>query len=71
MRLAMDMVGPLPPTIEGHKYILAIYDYGTHYPEAFPIKSNTVVDIALIKMFSMTGILEEILTNRGSNFCSK
>ncbi len=72
-RLAMDMVGPLPPTLEGHRYILTVCDYGTRYPEAFALKSTTSKDVAkaLMEMFSRTGIPEEILTDRGSNFCSE
>lgn len=72
-RLAMDMIGPLPPTDEGHKYILTVCDYGTRYPEAFPLKSTTSREVAeaLIDMFSRTGIPDEILTDRGSNFTSE
>lgn len=69
----MDMIGPLPPTDEGHKYILTVCDYGTRYPEAFPLKSTTSRDVAeaLVEMFSRTGIPDEILTDRGSNFTSE
>ena len=72
-RLAMDMIGPLPPTDEGYKYILTVCDYGTRYPDAFPLKSTTSRDVveALIEMFSRTGIPDEILTDRGSNFNSE
>ncbi len=71
-RLAMDMIGPLPTTPEGYKYILTVCDYGTRYPEAFPMKSTTSKDVVepLMEMFSRTGIPEEILTDRGSNFIS-
>ena len=37
-RIAMDMVGPLPRSKAGHKYILTICDYGSRYPEAIPLK---------------------------------
>ena len=72
-RLAMDMVGPLPPTDDGHKYILTVCDYGTRYLEAFPLKSTTSQDVAeaLIDLFARTGIPDEILTDRGANFCSE
>lgn len=72
-RLAMDMVGPLPPTIEGYRYILTICDYGTRYPEAFPMKATTSKDVAeaLMQFISRMGIPDEILTDRGSNFCSQ
>ncbi len=72
-RVAMDMVGPLPPTDEGHRYILTVCDYGTRYPEAFAMKSTTSKDVAeaLLEMFARTGIPDEILTDRGSNFTSE
>ena len=72
-RLAMDMVGPLPQTEEGHRYILTLCDYGTRYPEAFPLKATTSKDVAeaLVEMFSRVGFPDEILSDRGSNFCSE
>ncbi len=71
-RVAINMVGPLPATDEGHRYISTICDYGTRYPEAFTLKSTTSKDVAeaLIEMFARTGIPDEILTDRGSNFTS-
>ena len=38
-RIAMDIVGPLPKSQAGHKYILIICDYATQYPEAVPLRS--------------------------------
>ena len=35
-RIAMDIVGPLPRSKSGHKYILVLSDYVTKYPEAIP-----------------------------------
>ena len=72
-RVAMDMVGPLPTTEEGHKYILTVCDYGTRFPEAFPLKATTSRDVAdaLVDFFARVGFPEEILTDRGSNFCGE
>lgn len=72
-RIAMDMIRLLPPTKEGYQYILTVVDNGTRYPEAFPLKSTTSQDIAegLVDMFARTGIPQEILTDRGSNFCGE
>ena len=36
-RIAMDVIGPLPRTRSGHKYILTICDYATRYPEAIAL----------------------------------
>eukprot|EP00731_Ephydatia_muelleri_P003135 Em0001g3135a len=38
-RIAMDIVGPLPRSSKGHKYILVICDYATRYPEAVPLRT--------------------------------
>ena len=71
-RIAMDMVGPLPRTEEGHRCILTIVDYGSRFPDAIPLKTTTRQDVAeaLLEYFSQVGLPEEILTDRGSNFTS-
>eukprot|EP00731_Ephydatia_muelleri_P009850 Em0005g436a len=38
-RVAMDIVGPLPRTKSGNRYILVLCDYGTRYPEAVEVRS--------------------------------
>ena len=62
-RIAMDIVGPLPRSNSGKRYILVICDYATKYPEAVPLKSIEAPQIAeeLIKLFSRVGIPDEIL----------
>ena len=71
-RIAMDIVGPLPRSNSGKRYILVICDYATRYPEAIPLKSIDAAHIAeqLMTLFSRVGIPEEILTDQGSNFTS-
>jgi hypothetical protein len=36
-RLAMHIVGPLPKTSRGYRYLLVFVDYATRYPEALPL----------------------------------
>ena len=52
--IAMDLVGPLPRTWRGNRFILAIVDYATHYPEAIALPSTEAKQIAreLITVFS-------------------
>ena len=71
-RIAMDIVGPLPRSRAGHKYILVVCDYATHYPEALPMKTIDAERVAeeLVKIFSWVGIPREILTDQGNNFTS-
>uniref|UniRef100_A0AAR2LSD6 Gypsy retrotransposon integrase-like protein 1 n=1 Tax=Pygocentrus nattereri TaxID=42514 RepID=A0AAR2LSD6_PYGNA len=72
-RIAMDIVGPLPRSRSGNRYILTLCDYATRYPEAFAlrnVKTRQVVN-ALIQLISRVGIPREILTDQGTNFTSK
>ena len=36
-RIAMDIVGPLPVTERGNRYILVVGDYFTRWKEAYPM----------------------------------
>ena len=71
-QIAMDIAGPLPYSWAGHKYILVVCDYTTHYPEAVPMKTTDAERVAeeLVKIFSRVGIPWEILTEQGSNLTS-
>ena len=44
-----DLVGPLPETEEGYKYILTAIDRATCYPIAVPLKSMTSRDVTDVK----------------------
>ena len=69
----MDIVGPLPKSRVGHKYILVICDYATRYPEAVPLRSINAQHVAeeLMQVFARVGIPQEILTDQGTNFTSQ
>lgn len=72
-RVAIDLIGPIsPPSKEGHRYILTLVDDATRYPEAVPLKNidtETVAE-ALVDIFSRLGILEDILSDLGTQFVS-
>ena len=68
-RIAMDIMGPLPKTRRGHRYLLVIVDYATQYPEAVPLKSFTA-DVVAEKLIARYGIPNTILMDQGSNFTS-
>ena len=72
-RIAMDIVGPLAKSSQGHQYILVVCDYATRYPEAFPLRTITTSAVmhALVELFSRVGIPDEILTDQGTNFTSR
>ena len=68
----MDVIGPLPRTQRGNRFILTMCDYATRYPEAVPLPSVEATKIAkeLVNVFSHVGVPEKILTDQGSNFMS-
>ena len=72
-RIAMDIIGPLPRSRSGNRYVLVVCDYATRWPEAAPLKWIDAEHVAeeLMTLFSMVGVPREILTDQGSNFTSK
>ena len=71
-KVSCDVVGPLPTSTSGSKYILTIIDHGSRYPEAIPIASQDAETVAneLILFFTKFGFPTELLTDLGSNFTS-
>ena len=71
-RIAMDIIGPLPRSNNGNKYILTICDYATRCPDAIPILNTEANTIAkeLVSVFARVGMPDEILTDQGSNLMS-
>ena len=72
-RMAMDVVGPLPLTNRGNKYILVIQEYLTKYPWAFPLpdqKAATVAKVLVEEVILQYGAPSILLTDLGSNFTS-
>lgn len=72
-RIALDVVGPLPKSGRGHRFILVMVDYTTQFPEAIPLQSASVRAVAreLFLIFSQVEIAKEILTDQGTCFMSK
>ena len=71
--IAMDIVGPLPQSRSGNKYVLVICNYASRYPEVVPLRSKDASHMGeeLLKFFSRVGIPKEVLADQGSNFMSK
>lgn len=69
----MDVIGPLPGSSSGNRYVLVVCDYATRYPEAVAMKSVDAASVAeeLLKIFSRVGVPKEILTDQGTNFTSQ
>lgn len=69
--VGMDLVGPLPYTKGGKRYILVITDHFTKWAEAVPLRDATgeLIAKAFVKHWlCMFGPPECILSDRGKNF---
>ena len=70
-RVATDILGPLPETERGNKYILIISDYFSKWTESFAIMNQTaatVADILVKEFFCRFGTSNEIHSDQGSNY---
>ena len=70
-RLAIDVLGPLPTTEAGNKYLLIAADYFTKWVEAYPLPNQeaTTVAEALVKNFVCRfGVPLIIHSDQGRNF---
>ena len=71
--LAYDIVGPLPETATGHKWILTVIDHFSRFPFAIPMtnKSHASVAKALHRaVFCLTGPSVRLLSDCESTFTS-
>lgn len=71
-RLVIDIVGPLPESRSGCRYVLTALCVGTKFPEAIPLKELNSVSVvnALLSIFSRVGFPSEIQSDNGSVFTS-
>ena len=70
-RVLVDIVGPIaPPNEAGYRYVLTLIDYATRYPEAVILKKFTTKAVAetLLNIYHRVCILEEVLTDQGTQF---
>lgn len=73
-RVAVDVMGPLPRSDRGNRYVLSVMDYFTKWPEAYALpdqEAETVVDALVEGMFSRFGVPETIHSDQGRNFESR
>ncbi len=71
--LGVDIVGPLPETAQGNKYIIVFTDYLTRWPEAFPIKkidAKTVAKIFVNEIIARHSAPSVLLSDQGAQFMS-
>ena len=69
--IGSDMLGPLPLTAKGNRYILTFTDHFTKWVEAFAIKSCTAGEVAqhfVESIICRFGTPDKLLTDRGKAF---
>ncbi|GBN46994.1 Transposon Ty3-G Gag-Pol polyprotein [Araneus ventricosus] len=72
-RMALDILGPLPVTTKGNRYVLVLMDYFTKWPEAIPIpdqEASTVAEELVRAWISRYGVPMILHSDQGTNFNS-
>ena len=70
-RIALNVLGPLPTTESGNKYVLLVANYFTKWPEAYSPPNQEAVTLAevLVKEYICRfGVPLEIHSDQGRNF---
>ena len=73
-RVGIDIVGPLPITSQGNKYIVVVTEYLTKWLEARAIPvadASNVASFLFEDIICRHGCSRELLSNQGSHFCNK
>lgn len=71
-RIAIDIVGPLPLTESGNRFILTAQDDLTRYCFAYALPNHEAITVAktLVELFMRFGIPKSILSDQGPDFMS-
>ncbi len=72
-RWAIDVMGPLPLSRNGNRFIIVLSEYHTRFPEAFATpdaKAETVAKLVMEQIVCRYGCPLELLSDRGTNFLS-
>ncbi len=73
-RMHMDILGPLPKSEEGYKYILLVVDAFSKWCEAFPLKTMEATEVAKYlyqDIICRYGAPDVLVSDRAQNFMSK
>ena len=70
-RIAVDIMGELPETERGNKYVLVVSDYFTKWTECYPMPNMEAVTVAKLlveQLFTRFGVPEQIHSDQGRQF---
>ena len=70
-RIALDILGPLPESRKGNKYILVVGDYFTKWMEAYAVpdeRAETVAEKLVVEFLCRFGVPRQIHSDQGRNF---
>ena len=73
-KVAVDLVGPMPETSRGHKWILVLTDHFTRWQDALPLVDATAPVVASTldkRVFCYLGLPEQLHTDQGAQFESQ
>ena len=73
-RVALDIVGPLPETERGNKYLLVVGDYFSKWVEVYPIPDQTAKTVAekfVQEFVCRFGVPQVLHSDQGRNFESQ
>lgn len=73
-KVFMDIVGPLPETTSGNKYILTFLEDLSKYLVCIPIpdmEASTVASVFFDEIISRYGVPKVLVTDNGTNFTSR
>jgi len=73
-KLSMDIMGPLPKTSQGHKYILVVTDLFSKWTEAFPLAttdSETIARVLVDEVICRYGVPTTLHSDQAPNLCGQ
>lgn len=73
-RIHLDLVGPLPVTNEGAKYVLTVIDVLTRFLIAVPIRNKEAREVAqafITHVVSIHGVPKHVITDGGGEFINE
>ena len=73
-RVALDVLGPLPITDDGNRYILVVAGYFTKWTESYAMANQEVVTVARIlvdEFVARLGVPTQLHSDQGRNFESQ